>query len=326
VIRDDGNSGRADRLRSAGLDVVPLAFGGPLDLWTKPQLRRLAKEYRPHIVLTFQNRATAKMPKGDFVHLGRLGGYYKIKNYRHCDYLIGITPDMVRWLVEEQGWPEHRAICIPNFAGTTRMAPCERSSLDTPADQKLVVTMGRLHENKGFDVLLQALAKLPHVYLWLAGEGPEERRLRTMSDKLGLTQRVRFLGWRNDIPALLAAADLFVCPSRHEPLGNVMLEAWSCAAPVVATASQGARYLIEPEENGILVGIDRTDELVGAIARVLADGALAKRLAEGGQRTYQTQFSEERIVARYLELFERCAGRGDYPNPADRSMVRATTA
>jgi glycosyltransferase involved in cell wall biosynthesis len=302
---------RTERLRRAGLDVEELAFGGPLDVWTGPQLRRLAAAYKPHIVLTWQNRATVKMPRGDFVHIARLGGYYKIKNYRHCDCLIGITPDMVRWLIEQHGWPRDRAVCIPNFADTTRMAPCERSSLATPGGKKLVLAMGRLHENKGFDVLLRALAKLPDVYLWLAGAGPEEARLRALADALDLRPRVRFLGWREDIAALLAAADVFVCPSRHEPLGSVTLEAWANTVPVVATASQGPRYLIESGSNGILVGIDRADDLAEAIGKVLADGALARRLAEAGRRTYETQFSEEQIVGEYLRLFERFAGVGD---------------
>lgn len=309
VIRS--NPARADRLRSAGLDVVELTFGGPLDLWTRPQLRRLAKEYKPHVVLTWQNRATSKMPRGKFVHVARLGGYYKIKYYRHCHYLIGNTPDMVRWLIEQQGWPRDRVVCIHNFVETTKMAPCERSSLDTPAGKRLVLAMGRLHENKGFDVLLRALAKLPDVYLWLAGEGPEEARLRSMVDELGLDDRVRFLGWRDDIAALLAAADVFVCPSRLEPLGNVTLEAWANAVPVVATVSQGQRYLIESGDNGILVGIDRVDELAEAIGKVLADGTLARRLAEEGRRTYETQFSEEKIVSDHLRFFAGFAGVGD---------------
>jgi glycosyltransferase involved in cell wall biosynthesis len=306
VIRTNSNAARADRLRSAGLDLVQLTFGGPLDFWTRPQLRRLAREYKPDIVLTFQSRATAKMPSGDFVHIARLGGYYDIRNYRHCDYLIVIAPDMVRWLVEDEGWPKDRVALIPNFVDTTRMAPCARSSLATPDDKKLVVTMGRLHKNKGFDVLLQAMAKLPDTYLWLAGDGPEEARLKALADKLGVTGRVRFLGWRKDIPALLAAADLFVCSSRHEPLGSVTLEAWANAAPVVATASQGPSYLIESGKNGILVGIDKVDELAEAMGKVLADDALAHRLAQAGLHTYETQFSENKIIEDYLTLFERC--------------------
>ena len=133
------------------------------------------------------NRATTKMPTGDYVHIARLGGYYKIKNYRHCDYLIGCAPDIVRWLTEEQGWPKERAICIPNFVDTAKMAPVERTSFDTPPGKKLVVTMGRLHVNKAFDVLLRAMAKLPDLYFWLAGSGPEEASLKALATELRST-------------------------------------------------------------------------------------------------------------------------------------------
>jgi len=306
VIRS--NEGRAMRLTAEGLDLLQLPFGGALDLATGRQLRAIALDYKPHIVLTWMNRATAKMPKGDFVHIGRLGGYYQLKHYRHCDYLIGNTPDIVRWLVEEQDWPKDKAICIPNFVESTRMAPRDRSSLATPAGKKLALAVGRLHENKGFDVLLRALALLPGIYLWLAGEGPQGHRLKALADELGVSERVRFLGWRDDIPALLAAADVFVSPPRHEPLGNVVLEAWANGVPVVAAAAQGPRYLIAAGENGMLVGIDRPDELAAAIGKVLANDALAERLAQAGRATYEARFTEDKIVADYLGFFERCAG------------------
>src|SRR3546814_2771750 len=65
------------------------------------------------------------------------------------------------------------------------------------------------------------------VWLWLAGEGPRRRALMQQAARLGLGDRVRFLGWRDDVAALLRAADVFLCPSRHEPLGNVVIEAWA---------------------------------------------------------------------------------------------------
>jgi glycosyltransferase involved in cell wall biosynthesis len=88
--------------------------------------------------------------------------------------------------------------------------------------------MGRLHADKGFDVLLRAIALLPRGHVYLAGAGPEEAALRALAAELGITARVSFLGWRRDIGALLAAADIFICSSRHEPLGNIVLEAWLC--------------------------------------------------------------------------------------------------
>jgi glycosyltransferase involved in cell wall biosynthesis len=150
------------------------------------------------------------------------------------------------------------------------------------------------------------MAKLPDTYLWLAGSGPEEASLKALASELGLNERVRFVGWRNDMPALLAAANVFVCPSRHEPFGNVVPEAWASDVAVVSTASQGPSYMIASGESGLLVGIDRPDELAEAIRKVLGDEALARRLVTGGRNALETRFSESRIVDEYLEFFERC--------------------
>ena len=209
------------------------------------------------------------MPKGDFVHIARSAATTR-QELPALRFLIGCAPDIVRWLVEEQGWPKEQAICISNFVDTAKMAPVARSLFETPTDKKLVVTMGRLHVNKAFDVLLRAMAKLPGVYLWLAGAGPEEASLKALASKLQLNERVRFLGWRDDMPALLATADVFVCPSRHEPFGNVVPEAWASDVPLVSTASQGPSYMIASGESGLLVGIDQPDELAEAIRKCSA--------------------------------------------------------
>ena len=110
------------------------------------------------------------------------------------------------------------------------------------------------------------------------------------------------------MPALLAACDLLVCPSRHEPLGNVVLEAWAQGRPVVAAAAQGPSALIDEGGTGLLVPRDDAGALAEALARVLADRALAARLAAGGRAAYEAAFTERAVVAGYLQLFEAVAG------------------
>ena len=141
----------------------------------------------------------------------------------------------------QEGWPAERVHYLPNFAELAPAPPVPRASLDTPADAPLAIALGRLHPNKGFDVLLDAVAKVPGLYLWLAGEGAQRAALRRQAASLGIDDRVRFLGWREDVGALLAAADMLVCSSRHEPLGNAIIEAWAAGKPVVACAASAAR-------------------------------------------------------------------------------------
>src|SRR5262249_27760205 len=163
--------------------------------------------------------------RGDFVHVARLGGYYNLKYYRDCDHLIGNTRDIVAYLVDH-GWPSERAHYLPNLVAAERAPPVPRASLDTPLGVPLALALGRLHPNKGLDTLLTALAMVPDLHFWLAGEGALRAALEGQARSLGLAARVRFLGWRDDPAALLAAADLLVSSSRREPLGNVVIEAW----------------------------------------------------------------------------------------------------
>src|SRR6201988_2135013 len=108
------NPARARSLRAAGVAVAEFAFGGALDWATRLGFRREVAEWRPDIVLTWMSRATYLCPRGDFVHVARLGGYYDLKYYKRCDYLIGNTRAIVDYSVAK-GWPRERIVYLPNF-------------------------------------------------------------------------------------------------------------------------------------------------------------------------------------------------------------------
>ncbi|WP_198376491.1 glycosyltransferase [Neoroseomonas rubea] len=291
VIRRDDE--RAERLRMGGLAPVELGFGGMLDVLTGPRLKRALVGFAPDVVVAWMNRAARFAPKGPWTLVGRLGGYYDLKYYRRCDHLVGNTRDIVRWIVA-QGWPAARVHHLPNFvddlAGT---APAH-----LPGAQRLLA-MGRLHRNKGFDVALRALALLPGAHLSIAGDGPERAALEALARDLGVADRVAFLGWRRDVGALLAGSDIFVCSSRHEPLGNIVLEAWSAARPVVAAAAQGPSELIEDGETGLLVQVEDAAALAQVVGALLADPQRAARLAQAGRAAFVRDFAEAAVIARW---------------------------
>ena len=304
IIRRDAE--RRAALRAGGLAPAELPFGGLLDYRTRFGLRRILREYRPQVVLTWMSRATRLCPRGEFVHVGRLGGYYDLKYYRRCDHLIGNTRDIVAYLVRS-GWPESRAHYLPNFVPDMSSAPVARASLDTPEGVPLALALGRLHRNKGFDVLIDALARAPATHLWLAGEGPDRARLEARVRQLALGDRMRFLGWREDTAALLAAADMLVCPSRHEPLGNVVIEAWAAGRAVVAASSAGPAALIRDGVNGLIVPVEDAEALAHAMTRLADKRTLRDELATAGHSTYAVEFSERVVVAQYREFLERVA-------------------
>ncbi len=300
---------RALRLRAGGVRLKQALFGGPIDVVTGWALRRELARFAPDIVLSFMSRAAAAVPSGGrFVHIGRLGGYYPLKYYRGCSHLVVNTPDLERYVVNE-GWPAEHVHLVPNFVDSRNADPERREAHETPAEAPLVLALGRLHANKGFEVLIEALCALPDVYLWLAGAGPEEFFLRQAADRLGVEGRERFLGWCHDPSPLYAAADVVAVPSRHEPLGNVVLEAWARAKPVVAAASEGPQQLIVSGENGFLVPVDDANALAFALRHVLDETALRRHLAEGGYAAYRERYTEEAIVNQYLDLFRRILGR-----------------
>jgi glycosyltransferase involved in cell wall biosynthesis len=304
VIRRDPD--RAAALREGGVEPLELGFGGWLDLMTKRRLARQVQRYRPDVVLTWMNRATVKMPRGRFVHVARLGGYYDLKYYKQCDHLIGNTPGIVEYVIA-QGWPEDRAHYIGNFVDTKAGVPVDRASLGAARGDTVVLALGRLHENKAYDVLIRAISSVPRTALWLAGDGPLEGELKALAREVGVADRVRFLGWRDDTADLIAAADILACPSRHEPLGNVVIEAWAQGKPVVAAASDGPKHLIRDGESGLLCPVDTPEAFAVALKRVAGDAELSARLGASGQAEFQAKFTEEKVVRDYREFFARIA-------------------
>jgi len=294
---------REAALRKAGVTVETFAFSGPFDVLTRPRVAAFARRQGAKVALAWMNRAARHAPAGPWARIGRLGGYYNLKYYKGFDQLIANTEDIAEW-VAGQGWPAGQVHCIPNFARVPADAPpVDRASLDTPADAPLLLGMGRLHEAKAHDVSLTALRSVPEAYLWIAGVGALEAKLKGMAVALGVDERVRFLGWRTDPSALYRAADICVFPSRYEPLGNVVIQAWAHGLPVIAAASQGPAALIRPGEDGLLVPIDDADGLAAAIRTLLARPQLRASLAAAGLARVEDEFSEAAVVAHWRDLF-----------------------
>ncbi|WP_428393073.1 glycosyltransferase [Lichenicoccus sp.] len=291
------NPRRAERLRAGGLEALQLRFGGGLDLLTRPRLRRALSAFAPHVAVAWMSRAARAAPRGDWVLTGRLGGFYDLANYRRCDHLIGNTRGIVEW-VRAQGWPAARVHLLPNFSNDHGTVARTRPDWLAPG-ARLVLALGRLHRNKAFDVLIEAVALVPRATLLIAGEGPERAALEVLARKLGVADRVRMPGWSDDSGALLASADLLVCPSRHEPLGNVVIEAFSARLPVVASAAQGPVELITSGVDGILVPLEDPRALAAGIGAVLDDPAHAARLAAAGRARFEADFAVAPVLARW---------------------------
>jgi glycosyltransferase involved in cell wall biosynthesis len=204
--------------------------------------------------------------------------------------------------LEQQGLPP--LATVPNAVGPAP-PPADRSELALEPGTRLVLAVGRLVELKNHALAIAALPQVPDATLAIAGDGPLRPDLERLAAEAGVSERVRFLGVRTDARALMGAADVVVMPSQPEGLPLAALETLASGTPLVATSVRGLRDLVVDGENALLVPED-PDALAAALRRVLDDPELAQRLGEAGRRV-EGAGSDERLVAQYLEVYERLA-------------------
>ena len=274
--------------------------------WMRWHLKKAIRAEQPDIIHCWMRRAAELVPSSLKIPvIGWLGGYYKIAKFKHCSDFIGVTVDIARH-IRDSGIAADHAYTVHTFSSVeTDHAAIDRAALKTPADAPVILALSRLHAKKGLDTLLHALVNLPECYAWLAGDGPLENELKTLATTLGVSERVRFLGWRTDRGALLNAADVCVLPSRYEPFGTVMVEAWAASVPLVAAAAAGPAAYITNQENGLLVAPDDADALSAAIRRVLDNSALRDTLITKGKETYLQKFTREGSTKELLDVYQR---------------------
>ena len=217
-----------------------------------------------------------------------------------------------RFAISEIGLDPARIKVIPNGiepADLDRADPGRvRQEFGIPSETPLLGTIGRLHPQKGVDVLLRALQELkgqfPALKTLIVGEGPALPALRALASDLGLVQDVIFTGLRRDVPDILAAADLLVLASRWEGMPNVVLEAFAAGKAVVATRVGAVEEIVQDGETGILVPAEDPPALARAIGSLLADPPGRARLAAAGRARVEKEFSLEKMVRLTQELYE----------------------
>ncbi len=305
-----------DQSLESAITRTPVAMRSVWDFFSARKIKHTARLNDTDIVQTYMGRATrlTHFPRGQRpIHVARLGGYYNLKGYRHAHAWVGNTLALCDHLVNE-GLPRERVFYIGNFFNPA--APPETGALeklrtqhDIPADALIILAASRLHPNKGIEDLVAAFAKLPtsvndrRIMLVIAGDGPMREELHQYARQLQLDDRIRWAGWQTDTSPWFSLADIIVLPSRHETLGNVILEAWSHHKPIVSTASLGGNELITHEVNGLLTPLQDPDALARALQQLLEDDSFRTQLSEQGLNTLNEKFSEQVIVSAYQNLY-----------------------
>ena len=303
------------RYAAAGVRVAPRDFGLADRALGVAAIRREAQALGADLVHAWMSRAASVIPPHmPCPVIGWFGDYYDLRHFKRCDHFMAVTPDIVRYILAE-GAPPHRAGLINTFGDMPDASPVDRASLDTPPDAPVILVLSRMHAVKGIDTLLAAMVDVPGAYLWLAGDGPETGRYEAFSTRLGLDDLVRFLGWRNDRKALLEACDICALPSRYEPFGTVIVEAWAMRRPLAAAAAAGARQYVTDGLTGLVSPIDDAPALAANLRRLIAEPALRARLVEAGFAEYQRTFTRQTVTARLIAYYQRAITLG--PRSAD---------
>ncbi len=215
-----------------------------------------------------------------------------------------------------RGWPAHRVTVVRNgiAIATDPRRGWLRAELGLPSDAVVLLSVGSLIERKGYDILLPAAA--PHLgpaagaprYLLVVGEGPERDALRARAEALGVANFVRFLGLRNDVPDLLADADLFALASRAEGLTLAVVEAMAAGLPVVVTDVGGHKEVVDPA-TGWVVPPNDAPAFGVALGEALADLPAARGRGAAGRLVAAGYSLEAQVEAQFRVLQTAGGGR-----------------
>jgi glycosyltransferase involved in cell wall biosynthesis len=208
----------------------------------------------------------------------------------------------------DQGIPERRIDIIPNGIDLS-MFPVRRDF----SRARTITMVACLREGKRIDVLVTAaarvIARYPDVQFQIVGDGPCRERLVEQAGATGVLPRMRFMGHRDDVPAILSASDLFVLPSESEASPNVVLEAMAAALPVVASRVGGIPELVEDGVTGHLVPPGNPDVLATALLDLLDHPSRRAAFGRSGRARIEQQYSFDRMVAQFETLYlSRSAG------------------
>jgi len=225
-----------------------------------------------------------------------------------CDRFVALNKAIVTEL-QQAGVPAGKIIELGNGVETSGIPVKPSYELHDPVR---LVFVGRLHEQKGLDVLLGAfqalLRRCPRreLRLQLLGEGPLRAELGRMADLLGISRQVEFAGHVDRVIDSLIESDIFILPSRAEGISNALLEAMACGLPVVASDIPGNHDVVEHGRDGLLFTVGDAADLATHVAALLKHGPLRHILGVAARQTVERRFSLDAITERYIDLYYDC--------------------
>lgn len=311
-----------------GLDCTCVTAAQPFDLGTIRQLARIIRERQVNLLVThgykpnLLGRIASWIERIPTVAVSR-GWTYESRRVRFYEFLdriflrladavvavsegqrqkilaCGVKPDKVRVI--------HNAIDLATYPGPAEKSV--RTELGIPKDGILVATAGRLSPEKNHlglvDAATRVLAKIPNLYFVVFGEGFLRSELEKAVVDAGIGHRFFLPGFRSDVRSILHEIDIFVLPSHTEGLPNVVLEAFACRKPVVATNVGGTPEVVRQGENGFLVPAGAMDRFAEAIFELASDLELRRNMGDSGYEHVLTAFGYEEQTNAYIDVYSK---------------------
>lgn len=234
------------------------------------------------------------------------GTKYLFPKTRTCDRVIAIS-NLIKQELLENGFRFDQIVRLSNGVEVDEIKPKTDYSI---TGKVLLTYVGRLHRQKGADILLDALKKMTELrpdlcwQLMILGTGPLTSQLKHQAQKHDIADRIEFYGVVDNVVDYLAKTDIFVLPSRVEGLSNALLEAMAAGLPCVATDIAANTEIIQHGYNGLLTPEENEEAMAQSLLRLIDDETLRTQLGEQARRTIVECYSLETIADKYLELYK----------------------
>jgi len=322
-----------DWLGKAGIRATALGVRGKWDIAKLRGLTRLLREQRIDLLHTHLFHADlAGRSAAYFASVPRLvhtvhtaEGRFRPWQYAfarllggHCDRIVCVSDSVRKWHAQRSGLPRWRYAVIGNgidagdYARDEAARACRRAEWGFDDEDVVVAYVGRLHREKGIDILLAAMSHLSArgapQHLVIAGDGPERGMVENFVSHGEGGRHCRWLGFQRDVRSVLSAADVFVLPSRWEGFGRAIVEAMAASLPVIGTRVAGISDIVHDGRTGLLVEGEDVVGLAEAVERLTGDADLRQRLGRAGSKHAAESFRLDDMIGAHERLYAEVAG------------------
>lgn len=297
------------------------------------RLWKLMRREKPQVVEMFTHDSNmlvlplawlARVPVRIPTHHGMIDGFPRWRErihtwmVNHLSQGIVAVSDLTMKKALEEGIRKEKISVIPNGIVPVKLNEADRSEvrkqMGAGENDVVLLSVGRLVYQKAHEYLVFAmpavLMELPNVKVGMCGDGLLRADLEKQIQSLGLKKEIKLFGMQANVTKYLAAADVFILPSRWEGLPIALLEAMSAGLPVIATRVEGVDEVVEEGVHGVLVQPESTEELAKAILQLSKDAAQRQRMGSAARLRVLERYTVDRMCERYLKLFEHRLGEG----------------